>query len=165
MCFWCWINANAQRALRVDAAESRPEQRVTPSVSTRLQSWWSGPGIFRVQFDAFYTLLMEVRSAGPVVDAVARFWTGMLCSHGRWRCGWYPPVDVLDSLSRLMPAVTTPEHRERGGCRASAAGCSCSLGGSGAHRRLNRNRWRVGPRRCERMPLLKEFMQQGTESI
>jgi flagellum-specific ATP synthase len=25
--------------------------------------------------------------------------------------GWYPPVNVLDSLSRLMPAVTTKEHR------------------------------------------------------
>jgi flagellum-specific ATP synthase len=26
--------------------------------------------------------------------------------------GWYPPVEVLDSISRLMPAVTTPVHRE-----------------------------------------------------
>jgi flagellum-specific ATP synthase len=25
--------------------------------------------------------------------------------------GWYPPVNVLDSLSRLMPAVTEQEHR------------------------------------------------------
>jgi flagellum-specific ATP synthase len=27
--------------------------------------------------------------------------------------GHYPPVDVLDSLSRLMPAVTTKEHRNK----------------------------------------------------
>jgi len=27
--------------------------------------------------------------------------------------GWYPPIQVLDSISRLMPAVTTPEHRAR----------------------------------------------------
>jgi flagellum-specific ATP synthase len=27
--------------------------------------------------------------------------------------GWYPPVEVLDSISRLMPAVTGPEHREQ----------------------------------------------------
>jgi len=27
--------------------------------------------------------------------------------------GWYPPVEVLDSISRLMPAVTQPEHREQ----------------------------------------------------
>jgi flagellum-specific ATP synthase len=27
--------------------------------------------------------------------------------------GWYPPIDVLDSLSRLMPAVTGKAHRER----------------------------------------------------
>jgi flagellum-specific ATP synthase len=26
--------------------------------------------------------------------------------------GWYPPVQVLDSISRLMPAVATEEHRE-----------------------------------------------------
>jgi flagellum-specific ATP synthase len=27
--------------------------------------------------------------------------------------GQYPPVALLDSLSRLMPAVTTREHREQ----------------------------------------------------
>jgi flagellum-specific ATP synthase len=26
--------------------------------------------------------------------------------------GWYPPIEVLDSISRLMPAVTEPSHRE-----------------------------------------------------
>jgi len=27
--------------------------------------------------------------------------------------GWYPPIEVLDSISRLMPAVTEPAHREQ----------------------------------------------------
>ena len=27
--------------------------------------------------------------------------------------GWYPPIELLDSISRLMPSVTQPEHRER----------------------------------------------------
>jgi flagellum-specific ATP synthase len=27
--------------------------------------------------------------------------------------GWYPPVEVLDSISRLMPAVTQPDHLEQ----------------------------------------------------
>ena len=27
--------------------------------------------------------------------------------------GWYPPIEVLDSISRLMPAVAGPEHREQ----------------------------------------------------
>jgi flagellum-specific ATP synthase len=27
--------------------------------------------------------------------------------------GWYPPVNVLDSVSRLMSAVTTVEHRRK----------------------------------------------------
>jgi flagellum-specific ATP synthase len=26
--------------------------------------------------------------------------------------GWYPPIEVLDSISRLMPVVTQTEHRE-----------------------------------------------------
>ena len=26
--------------------------------------------------------------------------------------GWYPPIEVLDSISRLMPVVTEPQHRE-----------------------------------------------------
>jgi flagellum-specific ATP synthase len=27
--------------------------------------------------------------------------------------GWYPPIEVLDSISRLMPAVALPAHREQ----------------------------------------------------
>jgi flagellum-specific ATP synthase len=27
--------------------------------------------------------------------------------------GWYPAVNVLDSISRLMPAVTGAEHRKK----------------------------------------------------
>jgi flagellum-specific ATP synthase len=27
--------------------------------------------------------------------------------------GWYPPIEVLDSISRLMPSVTQREHREQ----------------------------------------------------
>jgi flagellum-specific ATP synthase len=29
--------------------------------------------------------------------------------------GWYPPIQVLDSISRLMPAVASAEHREQAG--------------------------------------------------
>jgi flagellum-specific ATP synthase len=31
-----------------------------------------------------------------------------------WR-RWYPPIELLDSISRLMPAVAQPAHRENAG--------------------------------------------------
>jgi flagellum-specific ATP synthase len=50
----------------------------------------------------------------PVVDAVRSFLDGhIVLSREMAGAGHYPPVDVLDSLSRLMPAVTTREHRAR----------------------------------------------------
>jgi flagellum-specific ATP synthase len=27
--------------------------------------------------------------------------------------GWYPPIQVLDSISRLMPAVAAADHRQQ----------------------------------------------------
>ena len=48
----------------------------------------------------------------PIVDAVRSLLDGhVVLSRAMASGGWYPPVDVLDSLSRLMPAVTQPEHR------------------------------------------------------
>jgi flagellum-specific ATP synthase len=50
----------------------------------------------------------------PVVDAVRSFLDGhIVLSRALAGAGRYPPVDILDSLSRLMPAVTTREHREK----------------------------------------------------
>ena len=50
----------------------------------------------------------------PLVDAARSFLDGhIVLSRAMASEGWYPPVDVLESISRLMPAVTTPEHRER----------------------------------------------------
>ena len=64
---------------------------------------------------AFYTVLMEGDDLqDPLVDAARSFLDGhIVLSRALASEGWYPPVDVLESISRLMPAVTTPEHRER----------------------------------------------------
>jgi flagellum-specific ATP synthase len=50
----------------------------------------------------------------PLVDAVRSLLDGhVVLSRALAAEGWYPPVEVLDSISRLMPAVTQPEHREQ----------------------------------------------------
>jgi flagellum-specific ATP synthase len=50
----------------------------------------------------------------PVVDSVRSLLDGhVVLSRSMAAAGWYPPVNVLDSLSRLMPAVTTREHRSQ----------------------------------------------------
>ena len=50
----------------------------------------------------------------PLVDAVRSLLDGhVVLSRALAAEGWYPPVEVLDSISRLMPAVATPAHREQ----------------------------------------------------
>ena len=47
----------------------------------------------------------------PLVDAVRSLLDGhIVLDRGLASQGHYPPIAVLDSLSRLMPAVTSPEH-------------------------------------------------------
>ena len=50
----------------------------------------------------------------PLVDAVRSLLDGhVVLSRSLAAEGWYPPVEVLDSISRLMPSVTEPAHREQ----------------------------------------------------
>jgi flagellum-specific ATP synthase len=72
-------------------------------------------GQFRAgSITAFYTVLMEGDDQqDPLVDAVRSLLDGhIVLSRSLAAEGWYPPIEVLDSISRLMPAVTQPEHRE-----------------------------------------------------
>ena len=81
---------------------------------TRLAKLVERAGNFRRgSITAFYTVLMEGDDQqDPVVDAARSFLDGhVVLSRSMAAAVWYPPVDVLDSLSRLMPAVTTMEHR------------------------------------------------------
>jgi flagellum-specific ATP synthase len=49
----------------------------------------------------------------PLVDAVRSLLDGhIVLSRSLAAEGWYPPVAVLDSVSRLMPSVAAPQHRE-----------------------------------------------------
>jgi flagellum-specific ATP synthase len=108
--------AMAAREVGLAAGEPPASKGYTPSVFTRLARLVERAGSFeRGSITAFYTVLMEGDDQqDPIVDSVRSLLDGhIVLSRSLAAAGHYPPVDVLDSLSRLMPAVTTKEHRNK----------------------------------------------------
>jgi flagellum-specific ATP synthase len=108
--------AMAAREIGLAAGEPPTAKGYTPSVFTRLARLVERTGQFRVgSITAFYTVLMEGDDQqDPLVDAVRSLLDGhVVLSRTLAAEGWYPPVELLDSISRLMPAVIQPEHREQ----------------------------------------------------
>lgn len=105
--------AMAAREVGLAAGEPPASKGYTPSVFTKLAKLVERAGNFTTgSITAFYTVLMEGDDQqDPIVDAVRSLLDGhVVLSRTLASAGHYPPVDVLDSLSRLMPAVTTDEH-------------------------------------------------------
>jgi flagellum-specific ATP synthase len=108
--------AMAAREIGLAAGEPPTAKGYTPSVFTRLAKLVERTGNFRIgSITAFYTVLMEGDDQqDPLVDAVRSLLDGhIVLSRSLAAEGWYPPIHVLDSISRLMPAVAQPSHRER----------------------------------------------------
>jgi flagellum-specific ATP synthase len=108
--------AMAAREIGLAAGEPPTAKGYTPSVFTKLARLVERTGQFRVgSITAFYTVLMEGDDQqDPLVDAVRSLLDGhIVLSRALAAEGWYPPIEVLDSISRLMPAVTQPAHRDQ----------------------------------------------------
>jgi flagellum-specific ATP synthase len=157
--------AMAAREIGLAAGEPPASKGYTPSVFARLAKLVERAGNFRSgSITAFYTVLMEGDDQqDPVVDAVRSLLDGhVVLSRTMAAGGWYPPVDVLDSLSRLMPAVTTPEHRAQASTARrllSAHARSEDLIRIGAYKAGNDNDL---DRAMRAMPLLRGFLEQGS---
>jgi flagellum-specific ATP synthase len=110
--------AMAAREVGLAAGEPPTAKGYTPSVFAKLARLIERVGNFaNGSITAFYTVLMEGDDhQDPLVDAVRSLLDGhVMLSRSLAAEGWYPPVDVLNSISRLMPAVTGAQHRERAG--------------------------------------------------
>src|SRR5271157_351560 len=108
--------AMAQREVGLAAGEPPTAKGYTPSVLTMLARLVERAGRFsNGSITAFYTVLMEGDDQqDPVVDTVRSLLDGhILLDRGLATRNHYPPISVLDSLSRLMPNVASPEHLEQ----------------------------------------------------
>jgi flagellum-specific ATP synthase len=108
--------AMAAREVGLAAGEPPTAKGYTPSVFHKLARLIERAGQFsRGSITAFYTVLMEGDDQqDPIVDAARSLLDGhIVLSRQLASEGWYPAVAVLDSISRLMPAVVAPEHKQQ----------------------------------------------------
>lgn len=110
--------AMAQREIGLAAGEPPTAKGYTPSVLNMLARLVERAGNFKGgSISAFYTVLMEGDDQqDPVADTVRSLLDGhVILNRALALRGHYPPISVLDSLSRLMPAIASPEHLAKAG--------------------------------------------------
>ena len=105
--------AMAQREISLAAGEPPTAKGYTPSVFTLLAKLIERAGKFGAgSITAFYTVLMEGDDQqDPLVDGARALLDGHVMLDRKLAArNHYPPISILDSISRLMPMVTTPAH-------------------------------------------------------
>lgn len=108
--------AMAQREIGLAAGEPPTSRGYTPSVFTLLARLIERAGRFRNgSITGFYTILMEGDDQqDTLVDSARALLDGHIVLDRRLNMqSHFPPISVLDSLSRLMTSVCSPEHLEK----------------------------------------------------
>ncbi len=108
--------AMAQREIGLAAGEPPTAKGYTPSVLSLLARLVERAGRFDTgSITAFYTVLMEGDDQqDPIVDAVRSLLDGHIVLDRKLSLrNHYPPISILDSLSRLMPSVCSEEHLQK----------------------------------------------------
>jgi flagellum-specific ATP synthase len=103
----------AQREIGLAAGEPPTAKGYTPSVLNTLARIVERAGNFSEgSITAFYTVLMEGDDQqDPVVDTVRSLLDGhVVLDRNLAMRSHYPPISILDSVSRLMPSLISDQH-------------------------------------------------------
>jgi flagellum-specific ATP synthase len=153
----------AMREVGLASGEPPATRGYTPSAFAQLPRLLERAGTApRGCITALYTVLVEGDDVmDPVADAARSILDGhIVLSRQLAERGWYPPIDILQSLSRVMPLVTTAEHR---GLAADVRDCLAAL--REAEDLLNLGAYSPGANpRIDRarklLPALEQFLRQ-----
>jgi flagellum-specific ATP synthase len=108
--------AMAQREIGLAAGEPPTAKGYTPSVLNTLARIAERAGNFlQGSITAFYTVLMEGDDQqDPVVDTVRSLLDGhVVLDRNLAMRNHYPPISIMDSVSRLMPSLVSDLHLDK----------------------------------------------------